>query len=472
VLKPSALLAAAALLAGCAVGPAYEPPELDMPSAWPEHAVLSDAEGQALGEWWRRFNDPVLDGLVDRALADNLELRLQAARVEEARARLGLARAEQLPTVGVQAEATRQRQPAAAFGLESLDSPPRNLFSIAGVLSYEIDLWGRLAREREAAMARFEGSVHVREAVRLGLIADLAVGYFGLRSAERQLEITRQTIAARKEGVRIERLRYEAGQIDELVFRQAESELATTRAELPARIDELRRRESALGILLGLSPAELLETFRIDSSGLEEITLPAKVPADLPSTLLERRPDLRAAESELVAATAAVGVATAARLPQLNLAALLGTVAGSSGDLFSGDAEAWSVGATVAGPLFDFGRGRARVEVTQAQRDQAELRYRSTVAIALSEVRDALIFYDSSGDRLDAVQAQVAALRRTEELAGIRFREGYIGILDLLAAQRALLGAELALAQATADRFAATATLFKALGGGWENSSW
>jgi outer membrane protein, multidrug efflux system len=466
--RRAAVLLLTAVMAGCVVGPVYQPPEIELPGTWPEHAVLDSPAAEPLGEWWRRFQDPALDGLVARALADNLELQLQVARVDEARARLGLARAEQWPTVGAQAEATRRRQPAAAFGIEGFEIPPRNLFVVSGVLGYELDLWGRLARERETAAAMLQRNIHAHEAVRLALIADVAVGYFGLRSAQQQLDITQRTLAARAEGVRIERLRFEAGQIDELAFRQAESILAATRAELPVRVDELRRRESALAILLGLSPAELLAELQVEDGRLEQMELPERVPAELPSALLSRRPDLRAAEAELMAATAAIGVAEAARLPQLNLAALLGSAAGRPGELFASDSESWSIGATVSGPLVDFGRGRARVESAEALRDQAELRYRATVAIAMNEVRDALVFYDSSGERQAAVQQQVVALRRTEELAGIRYREGYIGIIELLDAQRTLLEAELALAQAAGDRFAATATLFKVLGGGWE----
>lgn len=466
--KVPGIVAALMLLAGCVVGPDYEPPEFELPQAWPANAALDTASGEALGDWWRRFEDPALDALIERALADNLDVRLQAARIEEARARLGLARAEQWPTVGLQAEAVRQRQPAASFGITGFEIPPHNLFSISGVLGYELDLWGRLAREREAALAQLQGSLYAREAVRLGVIADVAVGYFGLRSAQRQLDITERTLAARLEGVRIERLRFEAGQIDELSLREAESQLAGTRAELPVRIEALRRRESALGLLLGMSPEELLGALQVAAGTLDDATLPSSVPAELPSALLARRPDLRAAEAELVAATAGIGVAQAARLPQINLAGLLGTVAGSADDLFGDEAEAWSVGATVAGPLFDFGRGKARVETAEARREQAEIRYRATVANAFAEVRDALTLYDSSGARLDAIGEQVTALRRTEELAAIRYREGYVSIIELLAAQRGLLNAELGLAQAQADRLAAVATLFKALGGGWD----
>lgn len=461
------VVAAAVVLAACAVGPDYQRPELEMPAEWPQQGVLEPRSTAELQEWWRAFGDPVLNELVERALDGNLELRIQAARVEEARARLGLARAEQLPTVDLQAEASRQRQPAAAFGLEGFEAAPRNLFSVSGLLGYEIDLWGRLAREREAAAADLEANMYAREAVRLGLIADVVVTYAGLRSAQRQLQVTERTLAARQESVRVQRLRHQAGAIDELELRQAESALAATRAELPARLEELQRRESTLGILLGTPPAELLQALELPAGQLEKRAVPGTIPADLPAELLRRRPDLRAAESELRMATAAVGVAQAARLPRLTLSGLLGTAAADSDDLFSSQAESWRLGAMLAGPLFDFGRTRARYESAEARLEAAELRYRATAAVALTEVRDALVFYESSGQRLEAVEAQIKALRRTEELAGIRYRAGYISIIELLDAQRALLAAEFAHARALADRYAATATLFKALGGGW-----
>jgi outer membrane protein, multidrug efflux system len=466
------VIATLALLGGCAIGPEYRAPAVELPGAWPDDAVLAPLSDAAMVEWWRAFEDPVLDRLVARALADNLDLRLQAARVEEARARLGLASADRLPTVGIQAEATRRRQPAAAFGIEGFDIPPQSLFVIAGVLGYEVDLWGRLARQREAAAADLAGNLFARDAVRIALVADVVVGYFGLRAAQRQLEITRTTHSAREETLRIERLRHEAGMIDELSLRQAEVELAATRAELPARVEALRRRETALGILLGLSPAELIATLEFADGELDAVTLPGEIPAALPSELLERRPDLRAAEAELMAATARVGVAHAERLPRLNLAALVGTAAASTGMLFDGDSEQWNAGASLNAPVAHFGRGRARVATAHALRDQAELRYRATVAVAFAEVRDALAFYQGSGDRLAAIGEQVDALRRVEALAGIRYREGFISIIELLDAQRGLLGAELALTEALADRFTATATLFKALGGGWEAGAW
>ena len=467
------LLPLALLLGACVVGPRYERPQLDMPAAWPEVPAASASSAEEMQSWWRRFEDSPLDALIERALEDNLELRLGFARVQEARARLGLARAEQFPTVGLQAEASRQRQPASVTGIEGIDAAeirPRNLFSVSGTLSYELDLWGRLARSREAALAELERSMFAHEALRIALVADVVAGYYGLRSARAQLEITRRTLASREESVRVQRLRHDAGMVDELVLRQAESELATVRAQLPLRADAVQRRESALAILVGLEPAGLVAGLDVASGELAPAPAETALPQVLPAELLARRPDLRAVEAGLQAATARVGVAMAARLPQLNLAALGGSVAGSAGDLFGSDTESWRVGGALSGPLLDFGRGRAGVDIASAVMEQAELQYRAAVTAAVAEVRDALRAYDNSLAAQAATEQQVEALRRTEALAQIRYREGYVSIIELLDAQRALLSAELLLAQSRADHYAATATLFKALGGGWEPS--
>ena len=227
-----ALLLSTALIAGCAVGPDYRAPALDLPDEWPEHVLLSDEARADWQQWWRQFEDPHLDALVARAVDDNLELRLQLARIQEARARLGLARAEQLPSVNAQAEAARERTPGAAspLGQSSTD----NLFSLAGVLDYELDLWGRLAREREASEALLEQSLFAHDAVRLNVIADVVATYFDLRSAERQLRITEATVASREETFRLEQLRFDVGESDELALRQAQSELESTLAQDPA----------------------------------------------------------------------------------------------------------------------------------------------------------------------------------------------------------------------------------------------
>ncbi|PMR75517.1 efflux transporter outer membrane subunit [Billgrantia endophytica] len=462
----AAPLVFAALLAGCAVGPDYRSPDIALPEEWPEHVLLSDAERAGWQHWWRQFGDPRLDALVERATRENLDLRLQLGRIQEARARLGLARAEQLPSVGAQAEASRERTPATAspFGMESTDT----MLSVAGNLSYEIDLWGRLAREREASEALLEQSVFAHDAVQLNVITEVVATYFDLRNAEWQLRITEATVASREETYRIERIRFDSGETGELALRQAQSELETTRAQLPGQKQRVRMLEGALAILAGMSPAELMAELDFGDTQLSDIGLPDGVPAVLPSSLLQRRPDIRSAEAGLIAANASIGVAEASRLPTLNLGGLLGTAAGDTSDLFTTAAQTWGLSATVMGPLFDFGRSRSRIETAEALAEQAEVQYRATVNLAFNEVRDALVIFETSGERIEATQAQVEALERTLELAEVRYREGFVGFIELLDAQRALLSAELSLSEAMRDRLTATATLFKALGGGWE----
>ncbi|WP_445005638.1 efflux transporter outer membrane subunit [Halomonas mongoliensis] len=460
------LLLSTALIAGCAVGPDYRAPALDLPDEWPEHVLLSDEARADWQQWWRQFEDPHLDALVARAVDDNLELRLQLARIQEARARLGLARAEQLPSVNAQAEAARERTPGAAspLGQSSTD----NIFSLAGVLDYELDLWGRLAREREASEALLEQSLFAHDAVRLNVIADVVATYFDLRSAERQLRITEATVESREETFRLEQLRFDVGESDELALRQAQSELESTLAQLPGQRERVRMLEGALALLVGMTPAELMAELDYGDTELETIALPDGVPAVLPSALLLRRPDIRSAEAGLVAANAGIGVAEASRLPRFNLGGLLGTAAGESGDLFTSAAGTWGLSATVMGPLFDFGRSASRIETAEALAEQAEVQYRATVAQAFNEVRNALVSYEASGERVEAIGRQVEAFERTLELAEVRYREGFVGFIELLDAQRALLAAELALSEAMRDRLTATATLFKALGGGWQ----
>jgi len=459
------LLLSTALIAGCAVGPDYRAPELELPEQWPEHVLLSDEVRADWQQWWRQFEDPHLDALVARAVDDNLELRLQLARIQEARARLGLARAEQLPSVNAQAEAARERTPGtlSPFG-ESTD----NTFSLAGVLDYELDLWGRLAREREAAEALLEQSVFAHDAVRLNVIADVVATYFDLRSAERQLRITEATVESREETFRLEQLRFDVGESDELALRQAQSELESTLAQLPGQRERVRVLEGALALLVGMTPAELMGELDYGDTDLEAISLPDGVPAVLPSELLARRPDIRSAEAGLIAANAGIGVAEASRLPRFNLGGLLGSAAGDAGDLFTSAAGTWGLSATVMGPLFDFGRSASRIETAEALAEQAEVQYRATVAQAFNEVRNALVSYEASGERVEAIGRQVEAFERTLELAEVRYREGFVGFIELLDAQRALLAAELALSEAMRDRLTATATLFKALGGGWQ----
>ncbi len=469
-LKLMTLVALSGLLAGCAVGPDYEAPQQELPTDW-QQPLLSQAEQEEWQDWWTRYEDDSLNTLVSRAVDDNLDIRLQVERVQESRARLGLADANRLPTLDAQAEAMRTRPSAAELGIDD-DAfglgDPRNLFSITGVLGYEVDLWGRLGRQQESAEAFLQQSYFSHEAVRLAVIADVVIAYVNLRSAQEQLSITERTLASRERALELEEIRHEGGEADALAVRQARAQLETTRSRIPGLQEQMRLQESVLGSLIGLSPADLMADLDVGEGGLADLRLPESIPADLPSEILRRRPDIRAAEAELMAATADIGVAQADRLPRVNLMSFLGTSATTTGDLFSDSSETWGLGASVAGPILDFGRGQARVATAESVRDQAETRYRNTVNQAFREVRDGLILYEASEERVQAIESQVAAVDEARALARLQYDEGLVGLLDVLDAERTLLEAELGLNQAIRDRLAATATLFKALGGGWQ----
>ncbi len=468
--EPLALLACALLVGGCALGPDYQSPELDLPAETLQVRELTAAQMREWEQWWVRFDDPVLTRLVERAGNENLDIRLQIERILEARARLGLARAEQLPSIDAQAEAMRQRSPGAAFPFD-IPTSIANRFTIAGVLSYEIDLWGRLRREREATEALLEQNRYGLEAVRLNVIADVVATYFALRAAERQVQITQENVAANREIVRIEQIRFDAGLTDELVLRQAESLLELTIIELPAQRERVQMLEGALGLLVGMSPSELFQEMDFDGTELNGIVFPEDMPETLPLTLLERRPDIRAAESFLIAANARIGVAEALRLPRIGLSAAIASVAADESDLFTSDARGWNINASLFGPIFDFGRSRSRVEAARAFRDQALTQYEATVRIAFNEVRSALYSYQSTREQVEASRRALESVKRTDELSHIRFDQGLINFIDLLTARRNLFDAEIQLSRAIQGHLTATATLFKVLGGGWDGEA-
>lgn len=475
-LKPFTTASALALLlAGCAVGPEYQTPDIELPESWPAHITLEQQARDDWHRWWQRFEDPALNRLVERASEDNLELAIQLARIREARAQLGFADAERFPTVGYQAEANRERTPGAALPIDvqpvqELLTSTNNQYSLAASLEYEIDLWGRLANQRAAAMAALQESLFARDAAELGVIGDVVTTYVSLKSAEAQQALMEETLAAYLETYRLQALRFEHGDISELELRQAEAEWRNLQAELPSLKQQVETLRGALGTLVGMSPDELLTTLDTGTSRLDDLAQPVGIPAVMPSAMLQRRPDIRSAEAALIAATAQIGVAEANRLPSLNLSSFLGTAAASTSDLFSDVARTWGVGASVMGPLFDFGRSQSGVESAEALAEQAEAQYRLTVLTAFNEVRDALYNYDFSERRLAAIDEQLEAVARTRELAVLMYDQGQVSQLERLDAERNLLSARLAQAGARREQLAATATLFKALGGGWQET--
>lgn len=469
-------------LAACTIGPDYRRPDLDLPAQWNNEVLLSAQERQDLAGWWVYFEDPALQALVGQAIIRNLNIRLEVARVREARARLGFARAEQFPTIDLQVNAARQQSVAfggtgdqgigggSGSGFGSGGGETFNLFSIAGALNYEVDLWGRLDRLEESARAGLFSSIFARDAVGLIVITDVVTTYFRLLGAERQLAIALRTVRSRERGFALERARYENGATDQLTFRQAQAELERVRAQVPPLRGQVRDFESALSVLIGESAREIIQERRAARGSLPELVLPARMPDLLPSALIERRPDVRASEAALIATNANIGAVKASYFPRLNLSALIGLQALEIGDLFSDSAENWSVGGSLLTPLLYFGRIEADVETARAIREQAELQYRRTVQIAFQEVRNALTFLQIANARLNTRLRQINALQRTLVLARTRYQAGYSSFIEVLDAQRQLLNAQLAATQANRDRYIATATLFKALGGGWQGA--
>lgn len=452
----------AVALGACSLIPHRQPPAPELPAGWND-AALDAATARLPADWWTQFGDPELDRLVAQALAANLDLALAAARVEEARATLAGSRAEQWPTLDAQADASRQRG-AAATGTGG--GQVRTLYSVAGVLGYEIDLFGRLRSATEAARARLFDSTYTAEALRLAVITDVVSAYLDVRNAQRQIAITDATVVARREALRVQEARLRLGADTELTLRQAQAELASTQALAAGLRDTLGRGETALAVLTGATPKALIDLAPLAGQPAAS-RLPSTLPRVLPSELLERRPDIRAAEAALRAADADIGAARAQWFPVISLSALIGSDALRVGDLFTGPARSWSVGGSLVAPLLDFGRARAQVAGAQARREQAELLYHQTVQTAFAEVRDALTGLSEAQAREQAQAAAVLALERALALANLQYRAGRAEYLAVLDAERSLLAAQLDQATAGRDARVAAATLFKALGGGW-----
>jgi multidrug efflux system outer membrane protein len=464
MLKNFSLPLIASLLMGCAVGPEYQRPVEAIPSQWPEAVTQTMSPQVDWARWWTRYQDPVLDKLVSEALAGNLDVAIAVARVRESRAMLGFNEAERYPTLDAQVDVSR----GDSGSVSSVGDGARSNYRVAGVLSYEVDLWGRLARSTEAARAQLLEVSFAADAVRLGLITDVVTSYFDVRALQQQIRTTESTIAARQQALVLEQSRFRNGAIPELTLRQAEAELARAEAQLPLLVRQAAQRERALAVLTGRQVTDIVAPQALASVDLRRIAFSTELAKRLPSELLERRPDIRAAEFGLVAANAQIGAARAAWFPRLDLAATIGSGALQAGSLFSGPATLWQVGTSVLAPVLDFGRRDAQVNTAEARRDIAELQYRSTIRNAFREVGDAWTLLETANHRLEALNRQVAALNAGTVQAERRYTNGYSPFLELLDARRALFDAQLAQSDAVRDRLTATAVLFKALGGGWE----
>lgn len=462
----AAALAALALTA-CTVGPDYKRPSVELPAAWP----VSAGDAPVSARWWTLYADPQLNLMVEEALAHNNDLRLAAARVDEARAGLTIVRADSLPNVTAGAGAARNRISERSGNFFPGIPTEFTDYQVSLRASWEIDFWGRYRRATEAAKADLLSSASARDAVQLSLIADVVRGYFVLRALDAQVDITRRTIATRHESLDLQRLRYNTGEASQLEYRQVEAETAAAEALLPLLEQNQAQQENALSVLLGRSPRAIMESGIERGNALDALVLPPAVPAGLPSELLQRRPDIYQAEQLLISSNAQIGVARAAYYPSVSLTGLFGFESEKLSNLVSAPARVWQFSASAAQTVFDAGRIGAQVDAATARREQQLASYQSTVQNAFREVKDALVASRKSADRLTAEQTRVVALREALRLAKLRYVSGESSLLDALDAERGLLTAELDQVAAQRDRLAATADLFKALGGGWDETA-
>jgi NodT family efflux transporter outer membrane factor (OMF) lipoprotein len=442
-------------LSGC-VGPRPQPPQSAAVVPPPLWRTELGAGAAVARDWWTAFGDPVLDGLVARALANNVDLDSAVARVEEARALARLARAQLAPSITAGAPLSEARA-LNAFGVAATNTGSQPALQA----SYDLDLFGRLRSARAAARAQLLATEAARDTVRLAIASGIASGYITLRGLDARLRVSQETLAARDEALRVAQRRATTGYTSDLELHQAEAEYRATEQLVPQVQLAIARQENALSLLLGEPPAAIARGRTLDALA------PPTIPDGLPADLLRRRPDLYQAEQTLVAADRTLDSARAAMLPNLSLTGSAGLVLSTA---LSNPVGVFTLGGSVLAPIFDAGRLRAQADVTAARRDQAAFAYRRAALQAFREVDDSLAGVARSGEQAAALTGQRDALAAALRNATNRYRAGYSSYLDQLDAQRGLLAAELSLIQAQTDRMIAYVTLYQAVGGGWSSA--
>lgn len=445
----------ALLVSGCMVGPDYFRPAVDAPDGW--RVSEANASKLANAAWWEQFNDPVLNDLVATALRENKDLLIASARIEEYAGRYGVTRSQLFPQVGAGYDAYRQRNTLPGTTIKSDYNSYEALLSA----SWEIDLWGKIRRQSEAANAQLIATEEGRRGVILTLVGNVAGGYITLRDLDRQLEIARDTARTRGESYQVFKDRYEGGVISLLELSQNKSQYDEALASIPALEKSIAQQENALSVLLGRNPGPIARGLTIDQ------LLPPIIPPGLPSELLERRPDLRQAEQQLIAANAQIGVAKAAYYPSISLTGMLGVASGSLSNLFDSDSKVWQYGAAISMPIFTAGGLAGQLQAAEAQQQQALFAYQKAIQNAFREVNDGLVGQQKTSEQLTAQGQQVDALKIYAGTARLRYDNGYTSYIEVLDAERSLFSAQLQYAQTQDARLQAMVGLYKAMGGAW-----
>lgn len=449
---------------GCAVGPNYKRPVVVSPAVFRGDSAPTNSSFADL-DWWQVYEDTTLQALVREALTNNYDLRIAVTRVQQARALAMQARSQFVPNVTYNGSVSRGRNEA--FG-SPLPNNASTVSSAAATLNafWEVDLWGRVRRLNEAARARFLASEEARRGIRLSLLSEVAADYFRLLELDQELEIASRTTNSFAESLRIFSQRLAGGTASALEAARAEAALADATAAIPAILDHISSTENQLCLLLGRTPGPI----QLSGASLEAM-MPPNVPAGLPSSLLERRPDMRQAEQLLHAANAQIGESGAEFFPRIGLTALLGKVSPELSAFTLGSANAWGIAASGSGPLFEGGRLVGQYRQAKAARDEALLGYKQTALSALRDVSDALISRERLGESREQRARQVTALETAVKLSSERYVAGKASYYEVLEAQQQLFPAELNLARTQRDQLLSTVNLYKALGGGWHDES-
>ncbi|MCG6534421.1 MAG: efflux transporter outer membrane subunit [Syntrophales bacterium LBB04] len=448
------------LLCGCAVGPDYRRPVIDTPAAW--RIEEQEAKDFANTTWWEQFDDQVLNDLIRTALRENKDVKIAAGRVEEFMGRYGVTRAALFPQVTASGSALEQgfsnfTNPLPSPTLEN----PGNFYQAFLNGSWQVDLWGQLRRSTEAARADLLSTNEARRGVILTVVAAAAITYTDLLGLDKQLDIAERTAKARENSFNLFTLRFERGLISELELRQAESEYRSALATIPFLQKLIGQQEDALSVLLGRNPGPIPRGKQID-----DLVLPF-VPTGLPSSLLEKRPDISQAEQDLIAANARIGVAKALYFPTIFLTGTYGVASRDLSFLFTGPAKAWTYAVPAVMPIFTGGSIAGQVKAAESVQQQALFRYQRAIQQAFREVEDALIDQNKSRQMLGIQRQQVEALRSYARLAELRYENGYTSYLEVLDAQRSLFQGELLYVQTQSTLFRALVNLYRAMGGGW-----
>ncbi len=453
------------LVAGCSVGPDYERPDIESPQTWRAADstvfVMADSASLALADtaWWELFGDTVLTNLVTEALTTNYDIRVAASRVDELMALYGVTRSDYFPKFDAQFLGSRGQR---AFPGDKGDRPTSNYFEVSLGASWEIDIWGRIRRASEAARANLLAAEATRRAVVLSAASLVATSYVDLLSLDDQLDIARRTAATREKSLSLMQQRYDHGDISEIELRVMEAEYWRTVATIPVIQQQITEVENGLSILLGRNPGPIER-----GATLHALKVP-EVPAGLPSEMLERRPDVVAAEEQLIAANANIGVAKARYFPSLSLTGLLGTASGDFGNLFdSPQYDVWNAGGGVLQPIFRWGEIRGQVRATEARQRQALSTYVLSLRNAFADVEDALSSRVNVHEELVAQRNRVEALRVYNRLTEMSYNEGVATYLEFLDSQRTLFDSELLYSRTRASGYKSVIGVYRSLGGGW-----